>query len=43
MFPIAMWLGYELVRRRLLMPAIALSAVLLAGTTAAFTLWYPFV
>jgi hypothetical protein len=43
MFPIAMWLGYELVRRRLLMPAIFLSAMLLVGTTAAFTLWYPFV
>ena len=43
MFPIAMWLGYELVRRRLLIPVLALSAVLLAGTTAAFTLWYPFV
>jgi Mannosyltransferase (PIG-V) len=43
MFPIAMWIGYELVRRQLLMPVIALSAVLLVGTTAAFTLWYPFV
>jgi hypothetical protein len=43
LFPIAMWLGYELVRRRLLMPAVVLSAALLVGTTAAFTLWYPFV
>jgi len=43
LFPIEIWLGYELVRRRLLIPALALSAALLVGTTAAFTLWYPFV
>jgi hypothetical protein len=43
LFPIAIWLGYALVRRRLLLPALAFSAILLAGTTAAFTLWYPFV
>jgi hypothetical protein len=43
LFPIAIWLGYVLVRRRLLIPAVAFSAILLAGTTAAFTLWYPFV
>ena len=43
LFPIAMWLGYWLLRRRLVVPGILLGAVLLAGTTAGFTLWYSFV
>jgi hypothetical protein len=43
LFPIAIWLGYALVRRRLLISALTLSAALLVATTAAFTLWYPYV
>jgi hypothetical protein len=43
LFPIAMWLGFELTRRRVLVPAVALSAAVLAATTAAFTIWMPYV
>jgi hypothetical protein len=43
-FPLTIWLGYELTRRRrLLAPAIAFSAALLVFTTAAFTSWLPYV
>lgn len=44
LFPIAMWLGYELTRhRRLLVPWLVVSGAMLVATTVAFTLWYPFV
>jgi hypothetical protein len=42
-FPLAMWLGWALTRRRLLGPALAVAATLLALTTAAFVVWLPFV
>jgi Mannosyltransferase (PIG-V) len=43
LFPVAIWLGYELTRRRLLVPAVAVSAALLVVLTAAFTSWLPYV
>jgi mannosyltransferase PIG-V len=45
LFPVAMWLGDALTRegRRLLAPALAVSAAMLIGATIAFTTWLPFV
>jgi Mannosyltransferase (PIG-V) len=42
-FPLAIWLGDELTRRRLLTPWLLASTALLVYTTVAFTRWLPYV